>query len=326
LAVVVEDKKSVDKFESFIANEEKLGSNGKVKEIEADKPALAKVDSQQAQEKGEKVKASPFARSTARDAGIDLSRVQGTGPGGRIVKDDVLRQRQTKPVPLGIQDDPRLKFTEVPLSNMRKTIAERLSYSMQTIPHYYLTISDISMATVLRARSQLNADAASRGFKISVNDFVLKAAAMSLKAVPQVNSSWGENNIRQYDTVDVSFAVVTENGLITPIVQDADKMGLLHLSTVTKELAEKAKAGKLKPAEFQGGTFTVSNLGMFGISNFTAIINPPQSAILAVGKVTEDEKMSVTLSCDHRVIDGATGAKWLSSFRGYFEEPFKLLL
>lgn len=335
--MIVDEKGLVDQFKDYIVDEkatitsESSSSTAATVEEEEEeaKPLSKGVESHQRSTIDRRgPSASPLARSLAKERGIDLSSITGTGPGGRIIKTDILSSASTR-VPLSDLEgsrDARIRYTDLPLSNMRKTIAERLSLSMQTIPHYYLTIDDLSMTMVLRARSQLNADAASLGIKLSINDFVVKAAAMALRSVPQVNCSWLGDKIRQFDTVDVCVAVATEAGLITPIVKDADTLGLLQLSKATKELAERAKAGKLAPTEYQGGTFTISNLGMLGIGHFTAIINPPQSAILAVGKVTEDERMSVTLSCDHRVIDGATGATWLASFRNFLEEPFKLLL
>lgn len=337
--MLVDDKKVVADFKDFVMEENQTATKDQPKEAEAKEapqtpaPAASKSEHKtESKSSGDRLKASPLAKAIAKETKIDLSKIIGSGPGGRIVKDDVLGHVNTKQTatsaaaPAQIPLEARVKYIDIPLSNMRKTIAERLSYSMQTIPHYYLTLNDLSMTMVMRARAQLNAEAANHGIKLSVNDFVIKAAAMALKAVPEVNSQWMDDKIRKFETIDVCFAVATESGLITPIVKDADKLGLLQMALKTKELAEKAKANKLKPDEFQGGTFTVSNLGMFGVSHFTAIINPPQSAILAVGATKGNDQMAVTLSCDHRVIDGATGARWLAAFRGFLEEPFKLLL
>jgi len=230
-------------------------------------------------------------------------------------------------------------YTDITLSNMRKTIAKRLSESKQTIPHYYLSV-DISVDHVMKLRKQLNELLNKDGVKLSVNDFVIKASALACKKVPEANSSWQETIIRQYNSVDVNVAVATDAGLITPIVFDADRKGLAAINEDVKNLAKKARDGKLQPNEFMGGTFTISNLGMFGIKHFTAIINPPQACILAVGGPSakliadsdqpkgfrETSVVTVTLSCDHRVVDGAVGAKWLAEFKKYMENPTMMLL
>lgn len=231
------------------------------------------------------------------------------------------------------------KYEDINLSSMRQTIAKRLLQSKQTIPHYYLSV-DIQMDAVLKLRAEFNKMMEKDGTKISVNDFVIKATALASKKVPAANSSWQESFIREYKSVDVSMAVSTPEGLITPIVFGAEKKGLAQISEETKSLAAKAREKKLQPHEFQGGTITVSNLGMFGVKNFSAIINPPQACILAVGS-TEDtlipdedsstgyrvaKMMSVTLSCDHRVVDGAVGAQWLQHFKHLLERPHLMLL
>ena len=240
-------------------------------------------------------------------------------------------------------------YTDLPHSNVRRVIASRLSQSKQTIPHYYLSV-DVHMDAVNKLRGELNAalEKAPVGpdgkpTKLSVNDFIIKASALACRKVPAANSSWQDNAIRQFNYVDVSVAVSTDAGLVTPIVKDADLKGLAAISTDVKNLAAKARANKLTPAEYQGGTFTISNLGMFGVKNFSAIINPPQAAILAVGSTearlvpsaskdpsaapfTTAQVMSVTLSCDHRVVDGAVGAQWLQAFKSYIEKPNTMLL
>ena len=230
------------------------------------------------------------------------------------------------------------RFTDIPLTSMRKTIARRLVESKQSIPHYYLSV-DIQMDKVMAVRADLNSTLGGKA-KLSVNDFVIKAAAMAMQKVPEVNSSWQETFIRQYNNVDINVAVATPNGLITPIVFDADRKGLAAINEDVLQLAEKAKNSTLQPQEFQGGTFTISNLGMFGVKSFTAIVNPPQACILAIGgsekRLVPDESspsgyrpaqvMSVTLSCDHRVVDGAVGAQWLAAFRKNLEEPSTMLL
>jgi len=228
-------------------------------------------------------------------------------------------------------------FTDADASTMRKVIAKRLQQSKHTIPHYYLTV-ECRMDEIMDLRKEINSSFDKEGVKLSVNDFIIKAVALSCKRVPECNSAWMETFIRQFNTCDVSVAVDTGNGLITPIITSAESKGLSEISSSIKEMAGRAKEGKLQPHEFQGGTITVSNLGMFGINQFTAIINPPQACILAVGgtekKVvagasgvpTVANIMRVTLSCDHRVVDGAVGAQWLQHFKKFMENPKAMLL
>jgi pyruvate dehydrogenase E2 component (dihydrolipoamide acetyltransferase) len=228
--------------------------------------------------------------------------------------------------------------TDADISSMRKTIAKRLQSSKHEIPHYYLTV-ECQVDNLMKLRGELNTQYKDEGIKLSVNDFIIKATALSSKKVPECNSAWMDTFIREHHTCDVSVAVDTGSGLITPIVTSAQSKGLAEISSNIKELAGKAKEGKLQPHEFMGGTITVSNLGMMGISHFTAIINPPQSCILAVGgpqkKVLPNQTgdgyktvntVSVTLSCDHRVVDGAVGAQWLKHFKKYIEQPTSMLL
>jgi pyruvate dehydrogenase E2 component (dihydrolipoamide acetyltransferase) len=279
--------------------------------------------------------------------------VQGTGPNGRIVRADV-EKAQTAPAPVAIAAPapvaPAPKpaapapvitapHTKIPHSTMRKVIARRLTESKQTVPHFYLTVN-IELDALLKLRAELNAKSPKDGagaFKLSVNDLIIKASAVALKRHPGVNASWTDEAIIQYDEVDVSVAVSIPDGLITPIVKGADRLGLAAISNSMKDLAARAKAGKLKPDEFQGGGFSISNLGMFGIAEFSAIVNPPQAAILAVGAgerravvkgdaIVAATVMSVTLSVDHRVIDGALGAQFLQTLKGLIEEPLSLLL
>ncbi|XP_025321315.1 dihydrolipoyllysine-residue acetyltransferase component of pyruvate dehydrogenase complex, mitochondrial [Canis lupus baileyi] len=291
--------------------------------------------------------ASPLAKKLAAEKGIDLTQVKGTGPEGRIIKKDVDSFVPTKAAPApaaavpaavpGVAPVPSGVFTDVPISNIRRVIAQRLMQSKQTIPHYYLSI-DVNMGEVLLVRKELNKMLEGRS-KISVNDFIIKASALACLKVPEANSSWLDTVIRQNHVVDVSVAVSTPAGLITPIVFNAHIKGLEAIANDVVSLATKAREGKLQPHEFQGGTFTISNLGMFGIKNFSAIINPPQACILAIGASedrlvpADNEKgfdvasmMSVTLSCDHRVVDGAVGAQWLAEFRKYLEKPITMLL
>ncbi|KAM4652426.1 dihydrolipoyllysine-residue acetyltransferase component of pyruvate dehydrogenase complex, mitochondrial [Discoglossus pictus] len=295
---------------------------------------------------------SPLAKKLATEKGIDFKQVKGTGPDGRITKKDIesFVPPKVTPIPAAVPSPaaappspavaavPTGVFTDIPISNIRKVIAQRLMQSKQTIPHYYLSI-DINMGEILQLRKELNEVTKSESIKLSVNDFIIKASALSCLKVPEANSSWMDTVIRQNHVVDVNVAVSTPAGLITPIVFNAHIKGLVSISKDVASLAARAREGKLKPHEFQGGTFTVSNLGMYGIKNFSAIINPPQACILAVGGSenrlvpADNEKgfdvasmMSVTLSCDHRVVDGAVGAQWLAEFKKFLEKPTTMLL
>ncbi|XP_025896779.1 dihydrolipoyllysine-residue acetyltransferase component of pyruvate dehydrogenase complex, mitochondrial [Nothoprocta perdicaria] len=290
---------------------------------------------------------SPLAKKLAAEKGIDLAQVKGTGPDGRITKKDVesfvppkaapAPAAEAVPAAAAVAAAPVGTFTDIPVSNIRRVIAQRLMQSKQTVPHYYLSI-DVNMGEVLVLRKELN-QVVSDNIKLSVNDFIIKASALACLKVPEANSSWMDTVIRQNHVVDVSVAVSTPAGLITPIVFNAHVKGLASISKDVVSLATKAREGKLQPHEFQGGTFTVSNLGMYGIKNFSAIINPPQACILAVGSSekrlvpADNEKgfdvasvMSVTLSCDHRVVDGAVGAQWLVEFKNFLEKPVTMLL
>ncbi|XP_074832819.1 dihydrolipoyllysine-residue acetyltransferase component of pyruvate dehydrogenase complex, mitochondrial [Carettochelys insculpta] len=290
---------------------------------------------------------SPLAKKLAAERGISISLVKGTGPDGRITKKDIESFVPPKvapaeaipvaPVAPTAAPPPAGVFTDVPISNIRRVIAQRLMQSKQTIPHYYLSI-DINVGEILVLRKELNKEVP-ENVKLSVNDFIIKASALACLKVPEANSSWLDTVIRQNHVVDVSIAVSTPAGLITPIVFNAHIKGLTAISKDVASLATKAREGKLQPHEFQGGTFTVSNLGMYGIKNFSAIINPPQACILAVGTSenrlvpADNEKgfdvasmMSVTLSCDHRVVDGTVGAQWLAEFKKFIEKPTTMLL
>ncbi len=301
---------------------------------------------------GERISASPLAKRMAAQAGLDLSAITGSGPHGRIVKTDIEAALQS-PRPAAAPEakqaaaaqapsptaqpapPPSAAYEEIPLSNMRKVIARRLTEAKQTIPHFYLTL-DCELDALLAMRAQLNGrDGAD--YKLSVNDFIIKAVALAMRKVPGVNASWGGDKLYQYHDIDVSVAVAIDGGLITPIVRKADQKGLSTISSEMKDLAGRAKEGKLKPEEFQGGGFSISNLGMFGIKDFLAVINPPQACILAVGAgekrpvVKSDEikiatVMSVSLSTDHRVVDGALGAQFLQEFKKLVEDPLALLL
>lgn len=281
--------------------------------------------------------ASPLARSLAAAKGIDLTQLQGTGPNGRILAND-LQNAQANLVGLTSPSS----YSDQETSAIRQTIAKRLSLSKQSIPHYYLTV-EIEVDELIKIREQMNSMLAKENIKLSINDFIIKAAALACKKVPEANSSWQETFIRQYNDVDVSIAVSTDSGLITPIVFKANELGVKEISQQVKNLASKARDGKLQPSEYQGGTFTISNLGSYGINNFSAIINPPQSCILAIGTVeqrvvpnanskSDEDKLKianllkVTLSCDHRTVDGAVGAKWLQAFTMHMNQPFTMVL
>ncbi|KNC56094.1 pyruvate dehydrogenase complex dihydrolipoamide acetyltransferase [Thecamonas trahens ATCC 50062] len=292
-----------------------------------------------------RVVASPLAKNTARESGVDLAGIRGTGPGGRVVQADVLEAvdtgSQSQVVASGAGAGAVASgaaYTDVPLDNVRRVIAQRLQESKQTIPHFYLSV-DVTLDELLEVRSELNAQGKDE-YKLSINDFVVKASALALQQVPEVNSSWQGDFIRQNHSSDISVAVDTGKGLITPIVDAAESRGLVSISHKVKDLAARARENKLAPQEYQGGTFTISNLGAYGVSHFTAIINPPQSCILAVGSGSkrvvpdtsseagfkESNVMTVTLSCDHRVVDGAVGARWLQVFKKYVENPLSMLL
>ena len=315
---------------------------------------------------GDRVLASPLARRLASQNGLDLSAIGGSGPNGRVVKRDIEAAIASggakaapraaasapssavagQPIPAGAGPDPRkiaaqldMAYEEIPANNMRKTIARRLVEAKQTVPHFYLTV-DIELDALLALRGQIN-KAVPEGVKISVNDMIILASAKALMDEPDTNASWAGDAVLKYASADVAVAVATENGLITPVIRDVQTKGLPEISAEMVDLASRAREGALKPHEYQGGTFTISNLGMFGIREFAAVINPPHGAILAVGKgekrpvVRTTDKgdelaiatvMSVTLSCDHRVVDGAVGARWLNAFQQRLENPLSMLL
>ncbi len=296
---------------------------------------------------GDRIFVSPLARRIANDKGVNLSTLKGTGPRGRIVKSDVEGANlstnapqvsaQSKPQPTGDQqiNEFGMIYTAIPNNNIKKITAKRLQESKQTVPHFYLTV-ECQIDELMRTRKIMN-EQANGEYKLSVNDFVVKACANALKAYPAANVSWTDEAVLQFVHSDISVAVSTPNGLMTPIVKQAETKGLKDISAEVKDLAGRARDGKLKPEEFMGGTFTVSNLGMFGIKEFGAIINPPQSCILAVGAgekkpyVSGDEVkigtfMSCTLSVDHRSVDGSVGAEFLKILKTYIENPAAMLL
>ena len=302
---------------------------------------------------GERIFVSPLAKRMASQAGIDLAGVKGTGPNGRIVKADIeaIQPGTVRPAAPATQavavpapaPKPAVAITAphrlVPNSSVRKVIARRLTEAKSTIPHFYVSM-DIELDALMKLRADLNAKSPKEGpgaFRLSVNDLVIKAAAVTLRRIPAVNASWTEDNIVLYDDVDISVAVSIPEGLITPIIRHADQKGLSVISAEMKDLAARAKIGKLKPEEFQGGGFSISNMGMFGVTSFSAIINPPQAGILAVsagqqrpvvknGALAIATVMTCTLSVDHRVVDGALGAEWLTAFKAIIEDPLSLML
>lgn len=340
------------------------GSNGAAKKEEAPKMTETPVPAQEnpvptqstdaAPTTDERLKASPLAKNIAKEAGVDLTQVEGSGEHGRIVKRDVeaaIEAQRSAPAPQpSVASQPvqekavpqvqafayapgTANFEEKPISQMRKTIARRLSESKFTAPHFYLTI-EINMDKAVEMRQRVNEVAPT---KISFNDFVVKACAAALRQHPAVNSSWLNDKIRYNKDINIGVAVAVEEGLLVPVIRMADIKTLSQINGEVKMYADKAKSKKLQPEEMQGNTFTISNLGMFGIEEFTAIINPPDSCILAVGAIIEKpivkngeikiaNMMKVTLSCDHRTVDGATGAKFLQTLQQILEDPIRLLV
>ncbi|RIB13450.1 2-oxoacid dehydrogenases acyltransferase-domain-containing protein [Gigaspora rosea] len=353
IAILVEDNENIQKFEDYVPEQsspppkaetaekdEKPPKKDQKQDIQKEEPQKQQKESTKSPISSDRILASPVARKLAAERGISLDQVDGTGPKNRIIKADILNfvaPATEQPTP-SQHAEPSSSYTDIPLSNMRKIIASRLSESKQLIPHYYLTI-EVEVDKLLELREVLNKDSDGK-YKISVNDFVIKSSASALMAMPEVNSTWHNDFIRQYNHADISVATATPTGLITPIIRNAQAKGLETISNQTKDLAIRAREGKLGLHEYQGGSFTISNLGMYGIKNFTAIINPPHACILAVGttqkKLIPDSSketgyriattMHVTLSCDHRVVDGALGAQWLRVWRTYIENPLKLLL
>jgi len=328
---------------------------------DAPKPDAPK-EAPKAVEHGERVFASPLAKRLAAEQGVDLKSVSGSGPRGRIVKADVEAAAKAPPAPaakapaqapapspaagapapqaaaLGKDRVQALAgniaYDLVPHTGMRKTIARRLTEAKQTVPHFYLTV-DCEIDELLKVRAELNGR--SDAYKLSVNDIVIRASALALAKVPEANASWSDDGVLLWKSVDIAIAVAIDGGLITPIVKHADQKGLAQISNEMRDLGARAKAGKLKPEEFQGGTFSISNLGMFGIKDFAAVINPPHGAILAVGAgeqrpvvkngaLAVATVMSCTLSVDHRVVDGAIGANFLKVFKKLIEDPLSMLL
>ena len=361
LAVLLEDGESADDIGSTAAAAPAAEAPAEAAPAPA-AAASAPAPAAPAAKDGSRLFATPLARRIAADKGLDLSQIAGSGPHGRIIKADVetataqpaAAAPAAAPAPAaaapaaatalatGPSPDVVLKtyadrpFEEVSLDGMRKTIAARLTEAQQSVPHFYLR-RDIQLDELLKFRGQLNKQLEARGVKLSVNDFIIKACALALQAVPDANAVWAGDRVLKFEKSDVAVAVAIEGGLFTPVLQDADSKSLSALSTQMKDLAARARDRKLAPHEYQGGSFAISNLGMFGIDNFDAIINPPHAAILAVGagakkpivgkdgELTVGTVMSVTLSVDHRVIDGALGANLLQAIKDNLENPMVML-
>lgn len=339
-------KKEVDKKEDEKKEEDE--SDEEVEKVEDDsdekddKEDNATSDNKQSKDTSEdkpvndsdnRIKASPLAKKMAEDKGFELSKIKGSGDGGRIVKEDIenyIPQKQTTSSSAAASSE---DFEEVKVSQMRKAIAKRLAESKFTAPHFYLTL-DIDMDGAIAARKSMNEIAES---KISFNDLVVKAAAVAIKKHPSVNSAWMGDKIRLNKHIHIGVAVAVDEGLVVPVIKNADQKGLSDINAMVKTFAEQARSKKLPPADMEGGTFAISNLGMFGIEEFTAIINPPNSCILAVGAIKQvpvvkngavvpGNVMRVTLSCDHRTVDGASGAAFLQTFKGVIENPLNMLI
>ena len=301
-------------------------------------PAAAEATATPAATTG-RIKASPVARRLAGELGVDIAALQGSGPNGRVIKRDV-EAAAAAPVPavapVVTPELPDTEFVDVPLTQMRKTVARRLAESLGPVPHFFLTV-DIDMTRALQARARVNELLAAQGAKASLNDMVIKAAAVALTHHPDCNAWWQGDSIRRFNRVHMGVAVAVPDGLITPVVRDAHAKGLGRISTEIRELAGRAREKKLQPHEYTGSTFSISNLGMFGIEEFTAVINPPEAGIIAVGAVEDrpvvadgqvvvQPRMRITMSCDHRVIDGAQGARFLATLKSFLEEPAAILI
>lgn len=334
-----EDKKSLEGY-AVLASAPKVVASAPAAIEEKKSPQVAAVSNMSTSFDNKGVKASPLAKRIAKENNVALAQISGSGPRGRIIKDDVLAFANSGSCRAGLVRRNPQEFSVSKNSNIRKVIAKRLLESKQTVPHFYLSC-DLQIDKLLELRAALNSAAenvdGAPAYKISVNDLVIKAVALSLKKVPEANSSWSDDAILLYNNIDISVAVAIDGGLITPIIRNADQKSIPTISTEMKQLAKKAKEGKLQPEEFQGGGFSISNLGMFGIDNFNAIVNPPQSCILAVGRGVEKPViengeisiatvMNVTMSSDHRSVDGAVGAEFLKALRNYIENPILMLI
>lgn len=339
IAVLSEEGEEKTDIDAFIAKNNNVSPSPKT-DANLPKPHenIAKVEEQVAVIKHDasKIFVSPLAKRLAKMGNIRLESVKGSGPHGRIVKQDILSYTPNIVHNKIVSRNPE-EYRLVPNNNIRRIIAKRLLESKQTVPHFYLSI-ECNVDKLLDIREDINKSfSEDKSTRISVNDFIILAVAKALQEVPNANASWGEDAIRYYNNVDISVAVAVENGLVTPIVKNANQKNIIELSREMKELIKKAKDNKLTPEEFQGGGFTISNLGMYGIKNFNAIINPPQSCIMGVGAsakraiVKNDQVIiatiiDVTLSADHRVVDGAVGAEFLAAFKKFIESPALMLI
>ncbi|GBR49923.1 dihydrolipoamide acetyltransferase component [Neokomagataea thailandica NBRC 106555] len=340
IAVLVEEGESVPASPSEAPKE--AGVSAKPSEPAQTAQAIKQPGEQASDVSGERIFVSPLARRMAREQGIALDTLKGTGPNGRILKRDVQKNAVQPAAPKVAPTAPQQSVSpsdtvqRVPNSTMRKVIARRLTESKTQVPHFYVSV-DIELDALLALRSKLNGAAQDGAFKISVNDMMIKAVALALKKTPGVNVQFTEAETLHFENVDISMAVSIPDGLITPIIRNADTKSLRDISAEAKDLAKRARANKLKPEEFQGGTFSISNMGMFGVRDFSAIINPPQAAILAIasgekrpvvrdGQLAIATVMTATLSVDHRAIDGALGAQWLNSLRDIVQNPYTLVI
>jgi pyruvate dehydrogenase E2 component (dihydrolipoamide acetyltransferase) len=349
IAVLLESGEDLSVVDSIIANfssgkiagTSASNSNTKEPTVEAEK----EKKSENTKQSGERVFASPLAKRIAENKGIDVSQIEGSGPNGRVIKKDVenftpsqnVSQKSAKTQTQFAGRNGEESYT-VPHSNMRKVIAKRLTESKQTVPHFYVAV-EACVKNLNKSRIEINKYLEQFGEKVSVNDIIIKACANALKIHPNVNASWSENGMIIYNNIDVSIAVGIQDGLITPIVKNADSKSLRVISNEAKDLIKRARDGKLSLEEFQGGGFSISNLGMYNVSHFNAIVNPPQSAIIAVGgvksvakickktgQVYEEEIMTLTLSCDHRVVDGVLAAEFLNTIKSFIENPILLTM
>lgn len=342
IAVLFAEGESGVNIDALLAEEAGLSAhNASVPIVQEEALAASSLATDtSSQSDGSRIFVSPLARRLAKERGIALDSLKGSGPHGRIVKRDIDAVNSSKSTVLASSSAKisaptagESAYTEIPHSGMRKTIARRLTESKSTVPHFYLR-ADCHMDKLIALRHEINATASR---KISINDFIVKAVAAALREMPDMNVSWTETALRKYEQVDISVAVSTDTGLITPVIRAAETKSLTTISENVAELASRARSNQLQPNEYQGGSFTISNLGMFGVQDFAAIINPPQAAILAVGTTTKrpvvmnDEltvasMMTVTLSVDHRAVDGALAAQWLSVFQRYIENPLSVLI
>ncbi len=339
IALLLEEGEDAAAVGSYVASDVGVKTEAKQEKIVKKEQEVFVASSN-----SQKIQASPLAKRVAENESVDLSKIKGTGPHGRIIKADVLENLNVAAAPKNVSgavafgrnpEETRL----VPNSNMRKVIARRLLESKQNVPHFYLNV-ECQIDELLASRVAMNEFMQKNGnnVKISVNDFVIKACAMALQRVPGANASWSDQHIIYYNNVDISVAVAIDGGLITPIIKNADQKSLSVISNEMKDLAKRARENALKPEEFQGGGFSISNLGMFGIKSFNAIINPPQSCILSVGAasnklvldsagaVKQITVMEISLSCDHRVVDGAIGAEFLGQLKLFIEKPYMMVL